>query len=124
LSIVLGLAALVAVWFGIESYDSAHVGGLTGADAGAGAEAGTDAGADAGIDAGTGAGAGTGAATLSPHEREEAAKDELATARDALDRGDLDAAANALERAARFDPSNPDIETLRERVGSAAPDGG
>lgn len=120
LSIVLGLAALVAVWIGIQTYDSARIGAVT--------DAGTDAGADtdSGTDAGTGAGAGTdaGSATLSPHEREEAAKDELATARDALERGDLDAAASALERAARFDPSNPDIEALRIQVGAATPDGG
>jgi serine/threonine-protein kinase len=117
-SVILGLAALVAVWIGIQSYDSVQIGALTGADAGADAGADTDAGTDA--DTGTDAGA----APLSPHEREEAAKDELAAARDALERGDLDAAASALERAARFDPSNPDIEALRKQVGAAVPDGG
>jgi hypothetical protein len=120
LSIVLGLAALVAVWIGIQTYDSARIGAVTDADAGTDSGADTDSGT--GTDAGTDAGTGT--ATLSPHEREEAAKDELATARDALERGDLDAAASALERAARFDPSNPDIEALRIQVGAATPDGG
>ena len=55
---------------------------------------------------------------------EEAAKDELARARSALERGDLTEAAAALERASTFDPSNPDIAELRERVVAAQPDGG
>ncbi len=63
-------------------------------------------------------------ASLSPHEREEAAKDELARARDAIERGDLPAAAAALERAAEFDPDNPGIAELDERLRSATPDGG
>ena len=50
---------------------------------------------------------------LSPHEREEAAKDELARARKALEDGDVAAAEAALDRAAEFDPNNPDIGVLR-----------
>jgi serine/threonine-protein kinase len=122
LSTILGLAVLISIWFGIESYDSAHIGAFTGADAGT--DSGTDAGTDAGTDSGTDAAKDAATATLSPHEREEAAKDELATARDALERGDLDEASSALERAARYDPSNPDIEALRKQVGAAVPDGG
>ncbi|MGB5522291.1 MAG: hypothetical protein WBM96_06960, partial [Polyangiales bacterium] len=61
---------------------------------------------------------------LSPHEREEAAKDELANARAALERGDLAEATAALERASTFDPSNPAIGELQELVLAARPDGG
>ena len=50
---------------------------------------------------------------LSPHEREEAAKDELDRARQALEDGDMAAAEAALDRAAEFDPHNPDIGVLR-----------
>jgi hypothetical protein len=80
--------------------------------AGTGADAGTDT--DAGADAGTGAGAG--ADPLTPHEREEAAKDELARARKALQDGDVEAAEAALDRATTYDPSNPDIEVLRSEL--------
>lgn len=62
--------------------------------------------------------------TLSPHEREEAAKDELARAREALSRGEVTAAGLALEKAAELDPSNPDIEALRDEVMDATRDGG
>lgn len=61
---------------------------------------------------------------LSPHEREEAAKDQLDSARDAIDRGDFASAASALERAAEFDPDNPAIGELEERLRAAQPDGG
>jgi len=53
---------------------------------------------------------------LSPHEREEAAKDELARARDALSVGDRSAAKAALDRAGELDPSNPDIAALKAEV--------
>jgi serine/threonine-protein kinase len=56
---------------------------------------------------------------LSPHEREEAAKDELAAARDALREGDIDAAERALDQASKYDPSNPDIELLRREAEAA-----
>ena len=84
-----------------------------------------DAGADASIDAGDGGDrTDAGATALSPHEREEAAKDELARARAALENGDVAAAEAALQRAAEFDPSNPDIAELRARARSEEPDGG
>ncbi len=56
---------------------------------------------------------------LTPHEREERAKDELARARQALERGDLATAKDALDKAAAFDPKNPDIDALRSEVGGA-----
>jgi serine/threonine-protein kinase len=62
--------------------------------------------------------------TLSPHEREEAAKDQLARARAAIREGDLDAAGLALDAAKALDPSNPDVEELRSEILAASPDGG
>jgi len=62
--------------------------------------------------------------SLSPHEREEASKDELERARAALERGELAEAAAALDRANAFDPSNPDIAELRKQIPAAQPDGG
>jgi serine/threonine-protein kinase len=82
----------------------------------AGTGAGADAGTDTGADAATGAGTDTGADLLTPHEREEAAKDELARARKALQDGDVEAAEAALDRATTYDPSNPDIEVLRSEL--------
>ena len=63
-------------------------------------------------------------APLSPHEREEAAKDALARARVAIQNGDLSAAASALDAASKLDPNNPDIETLRAEVSGATGDDG
>ena len=51
-------------------------------------------------------------------------KDELANARAALERGDLQEAAAALERASAFDPTNPGIIELQEQLLTAQPDGG
>ena len=85
-------------------------------------DAGTDTGTAPDADVGTHSDAGPGA--LSPHEREEAAKDELAQARDALERGDLTEAAAALDRASEFDPGNPGIAELRTRILAEQPDGG
>ncbi len=62
-----------------------------------------------------------GLAEMTSHEREEAAKDELSRARAALRSGDLQAAQNALDQAARYDPGNPDIEELRAQLPSPAP---
>ncbi|UCF47572.1 MAG: serine/threonine protein kinase [Myxococcales bacterium] len=110
----LTIGVLVALWVAIGNWDPS-AGTITGTDAGTeprGDEVALRGDADAGPDA------------LSPHEREEAAKDELARARSALERGDLTEAAAALERASTFDPSNPDIAELRERVVAAQPDGG
>ena len=55
-------------------------------------------------------------ADLSPHEREEAAKDELAQARAAIERGELTAARAALDRATSYDPNHPNIDELREQL--------
>lgn len=91
-------------------------------DAGIGTD--TDADTDAGTGTSTGADTGTGSGSLSPHEREEAAKDELERARTALQRGDLVEVRAALERASAFDPTNPDITELREQMRAVEPDGG
>ena len=58
---------------------------------------------------------------MTPHEREEAAKDALQQARRALEQGDHAAARQALERARRFDPTNPDIDAVAEWMASEAP---
>ena len=112
LMMVMTVGVLVALWVLIERCEPAATD--TGADTYAGADAGShaDAGADAGAD------------VLSPHEREEAAKDELARARAALQNGDLAAAEAALVRAAEFDPNNPDIAELQEQARAARADGG
>ena len=121
-AVTLALGALLALWIAVENCEPKN----TGVDPGtnAGTDTGTAAGtaADAGAD--TAAGTAAGPDSLSPHEREEAAKDELAIARDALDRGDLESASAALERASGFDPNNPDIADLQNRVRAAQADGG
>lgn len=53
---------------------------------------------------------------LSPHEREEAAKDALDRARAALADGDIEAARAALDEARRYDPENPDIVDLSREL--------
>ncbi|TNF61631.1 MAG: serine/threonine protein kinase [Deltaproteobacteria bacterium] len=114
----LTIGVLVALWVAIGNWDPS-AGTITGTDAG------TDAGTEPrGDEVALRGDADAGPDSLSPHEREEAAKDELARARGALERGDLTEAAAALERASTFDPSNPDIAELRERVVAAQPDGG
>ena len=85
-----------------------------------GADAGTDAGTAAAADAATDAGSDP----LSPHEREEAAKDALARAREALAAGDEAAAAEALDTAEALDPGNPDIDELRAQLRAESPDAG
>jgi serine/threonine-protein kinase len=118
-AMTLAIGVLVGLWIAIEKFDPTFT------DAGADAGTDADAGADTATDTDTGTGTDTGTADpLSPHEREEAAKDELANARAALERGDLQEAAAALERASAFDPTNPDIAELREQVLEAWPDGG
>jgi serine/threonine-protein kinase len=121
-AMTLSIGVLVALWVTIESFNP--TGTLTDADAGTDAGTDADAGTGTGTDASTGTGTDAGPAPLSPHEREEAAKDELANARAAVERGDLVEAAAALERATQFDPNNPDITELREQVLEAQPDGG
>ena len=116
----LSIGVLVALWVAIENRDPSSTGTITDAGADAGTGTGTDT--DTGTDAGTAGD--TGPDSLSPHEREEAAKDELGRARAALERGDLAEAAAALERASAFDANNPDILELREQLLAAQPDGG
>jgi serine/threonine-protein kinase len=122
------LGVLLALWVAVEECDPATTGTGTGADtgAGAGAGAGTGTGTGTGTDAGADADADadSGPDSLSPHEREEAAKDELERARAALERGDLAEAAAALERASTFDSNNPSIAELRQQMLALQPDAG
>ncbi|HSN84890.1 MAG TPA: serine/threonine-protein kinase [Polyangiales bacterium] len=121
-AMTLMVGVFAALWIAVQNCDT------SGTDAGIVAGAGglSDAGAEAGADAAASAGASTdaGPSTLSPHEREEMAKDELARAREALEQEDFRAAAAALDRAREFDPSNPDIEELEARVPAEVSDGG
>lgn len=121
-AVTLALGALLALWIAVENCEPNRSGVAPSADTDAGTAAGTAA--DTAADAGTAADAAQSPDALSPHEREEAAKDELDIARDALDRGDLVSASAALERASEFDPSNPDIAELQNRVRAAQADGG
>jgi len=120
--LTLAFAALLGSWVAVENCHPAPAGTIV--DAGTDAGSVTDAGAagDAGAATETSIDAGTG--SLSPHEREEAAKDELDRARTALERGDLEGASAALDRAGAFDPHNPDIAELRAQLLAAEPDGG
>ncbi|MEM1414919.1 MAG: serine/threonine-protein kinase [Myxococcota bacterium] len=66
-----------------------------------------------------------GPATMTPHEREEAAKDALFRARLAVSEGDAAAARQALAEARRYDPENPDIAQIAADVAAlGAPDEG
>ena len=111
-------------------------------------DAGMDAGLDAGLDDGGEGDAGFDATTpvaadarvdasdvdaqlpdvssMSAFDRDEAAKDEVARARRALDDGDLEAAANAIARARVYDSGNSDIPGLEDRLdelrGEGAPE--
>ncbi len=53
---------------------------------------------------------------LSAFEREELGKDALDRARKALEAGDEDTAAAALDEAFKYDPEHPDIEMLRRKL--------
>ena len=116
----LAIGVLLALWVAVENCDPSITD--TGVDAGADTGAGASTGIGIDTDAGTEADAGP--ESLSPHEREEAAKDELGRAREALERGDLAEAAAALERASTFDSNNPDVDELREQILAAQPDAG
>lgn len=118
----LTFGVLLALWVAVENCEPKVAG--PGPDAGTVADTGTAAGTAAGTDAGAGAQTDAGPDSLSPHEREEAAKDELGRARAALERGDLTEAAAALERASTFDSNNPDVAELQERILAAQPDAG
>jgi serine/threonine-protein kinase len=108
----LTMGVLVALWVAVENFEPTPID--TGPDAGVDTAAPTaaDTAADAGPD------------SLSPHEREEAAKDELERARAALERGDLAEASAALDRASAFDSDLPDIAELRQQILALQPDGG
>jgi serine/threonine-protein kinase len=108
----LTMGVLVALWVAVENFEPTPID--TGPDAGVDGAAPTaaDTAADAGPD------------SLSPHEREEAAKDELERARAALERGDLAEASAALDRASAFDSDLPDIAELRQQILALQPDGG
>jgi serine/threonine protein kinase len=108
----LAIGTLLALWLAPQPCEPSHTG--TGTDTGTGT--GTDTDTDTGTDTDSG--------TLSPHEREEAAKDELGRVRDALGRGDLAEAAAALDRASEIDPSNPGVGELREQLRALQPDAG
>jgi len=118
----LAVGVLLLLWVAVDNLTPTSTGTDTNADAGAATDTATatatatDTDADADADAGPHA--------LSPHEREEAAKDALAQVRNALDRGDLAEATAALNRASEFDPSNPGIAELREELLALQPDGG
>ena len=109
---VVTLGVLVALWIAFERCDSTHP------------DVGTDAEADAGADAEAGADVDVDGGEMSPHEREEAAKDDLELARAALEAGDVASANAALDAAQEMDPGNPDIEVLRAKVQAAETDGG
>jgi hypothetical protein len=57
--------------------------------------------------------------TMTPHDREEAAKDALDRARALLVDGDTDGARSALAEAERYDPGNPDVEDLSAQLPSS-----
>jgi serine/threonine protein kinase len=59
--------------------------------------------------------------TLTPHEREELAKNALARARRAIRDGDTDAARAAIFEARRYDPGNADIARLLAQLEVMAP---
>jgi serine/threonine-protein kinase len=121
-AMTLTIGLLLALWIAVENCDPKAINAGAGTDAGADTDGSTDTDAGTGTDAGIDTDAGSEA--LSPHEREEAAKDELANARAAFERGDLTEASAALERASSFDPSNPDIGELQKQVLAAQLDGG
>lgn len=130
LLLVLALSVLVGVGliFAVESDDDPVVLALdagledAGQDAGPSAEV-EDGVDDAGVDLGPGESAepdlgepDAGPIEMTPHEREEAAKDALDRARDALRDGDVDGAREALAEASRYDPGNPDIQELQSAI--------
>ena len=124
----LTIGLLLALWIAVENCDPKAINAGAGTDAGADTDGGTGTDGSTDTDAGSGTDAGidtdAGSEALSPHEREEAAKDELANALAAFERGDLTEASAALERASSFDPSNPDIGELQKQVLAAQLDGG
>ena len=108
----LAIGALLALWLALQPCKPSHT------------DTGTDTDTDADTATATATDTATDTGTLSPHEREEAAKDELGRVRDALGRGDLAEAAAALDRASEIDPSNPGVAELREQLLALQPDAG
>lgn len=68
-------------------------------------------------DAGAKAAADGGQAPMTPHDREEAAKDAMARARRLMADGDRDGARKALREAQRYDPGDPDIIEIERQLG-------
>ena len=60
-------------------------------------------------------------ARMTPHDREEAAKDALDRARALLADGDVDGARAALAEAERYDPGNPDVDDLSAELRAQEP---
>lgn len=120
--IVAALALLVALWLAIEYLRPEP--STEAREPVATIDAGAEPDSAAPLDSANEGDAGEGTPSLSPHEREEAAKDELARARAAIDEEDFDAAILALDAAEALDPSNPDIAELRSDILAASPDGG
>jgi hypothetical protein len=58
---------------------------------------------------------------MSAHDREEAAKDALARGRRASERRDSNGVLAAIREARHYDPENPEIEDLEDRLRSIAP---
>ena len=91
-----------------------------GLDAGGLLEAGVDAALDASPDAGGDRDSGLpDVSGMSAFDRDEAAKDEVAGARRALEEGDLETAETALARARAYDPGNADIGALEAQIAEA-----
>jgi len=129
LLMVLALSVLVGVGliFAVESDDDPVVlamdAGVPDGGVDGGGEARTEAVADAGVDLGPEepqepdmGEPDAGAIEMTPHEREEAAKDALDRARGLLRDGDVDGAREALAQASRYDPGNPDIQELQSAI--------
>ncbi len=112
------VVAVAGLWIVARDCQTSPTTAAPGIEIDAGVDSGTkDASASANVEVDAGL------RELSPHEREEVAKDELARAREAIEQGDFDAAEAALGRAADYDPTNPDIEELRQKLQGAF-DGG
>ena len=130
-AIVLLAVALIGIGVVVSSSDSGAIEALDGdvpdagsstalvtspRDTGTSPDAMLDASDASAMDADTDAEPDASAPELSPHEREERAKDALDRAREALADGDEDAARAALAEARRYDPENPDIIDLSREL--------
>jgi len=132
LLLVLAFSVLVGVGliFAVESDDDpvvlARDAGVPDAGLDGGASQALETDTDAGLDLGQGESGEPdlgepdgGTIEMSPHEREEAAKDALDRARAALRDGDVDGVREALAAASRYDPGNPDIQELQTAIDEA-----